>query len=86
MEALEIDCEAGPMAREVTEKEREEILRLVKEGRVTGKANATGVTGSTTAYVVRLRDGTTVSFERSGCLARLRTISFSEISGETPLI
>lgn len=63
VEALEIDCEAGPMAREVTEKEREEILRLVKEGRVTGKANATGVTGGTTAYVVRLKDGTTVSFE-----------------------
>ena len=44
------DCEAGPIPFEITEEQREEIIRFVQSRKVTGKANATFVTGGTSVY------------------------------------
>ena len=44
------DCEAGPIEFEVTGENREEIIQFVLSRKVTGKANATLVTGATTVY------------------------------------
>lgn len=44
------DCEAGPRETPVAPEERAWVLRLVTEGKVTGKASARCVTGGTTVY------------------------------------
>lgn len=51
------DCEAGPTWVEADEEEQREILDLVMNGTVTGKANATMVTGGTWVYVICNAEG-----------------------------
>ena len=46
----DMDCEAGPITVELTDEDREGILDLIMTRKVTGKANATLVTGGTTVY------------------------------------
>ena len=46
----DMDCEAGPIPFEITDEQREEMIQFVRTRNVTGKANATMVTGGTTAY------------------------------------
>ena len=48
--AAAIDCEAGPYPVELTEDEQANIRSLVLSGQVTGKANATSVTGNSMVY------------------------------------
>jgi len=55
VEAWKDDCEAGPIRQEVTPEEEKMLNRLLREARVTGKANAMSVTGGTTG--VRFMDG-----------------------------
>ncbi len=55
VEAWNDDCEAGPVRLEVTSEEEKRLNRLLREARVTGKANAMSVTGGTTG--VRFLDG-----------------------------
>ncbi len=47
-----VDCEAGPCKLNISEEDRLYLLRLIQYGKVTGKANATMVTGGTTCYDV----------------------------------
>ena len=44
------DCEAGPIEAELAGGEREEIIEIATSWKVTGKANATIVTGGPTTY------------------------------------
>ena len=53
----DMDCEAGPIEFEVSLQEREEIIQFILSRYVTGKANATMVTGGTTAYNILDEDG-----------------------------
>ena len=53
----DIDCEAGPIPVKLTGEDREEILEMITNGVVTGKANATMVTGGTTVYGFLDEDG-----------------------------
>ena len=48
--AVSMDCEAGPLPLSISETDRQELLRRIREGTVTGKANATVVTGGTVCY------------------------------------
>ena len=48
--AFAADCEAGPRALSLNAAERERLLRLLRQGVVTGKANAMRVTGGTVVY------------------------------------
>jgi len=48
--AAYMDCEAGPRTLKVSEEDRLYLLRLIRYGKVTGKANATMTTGGTTCY------------------------------------
>ena len=57
VEATVTDCEAGPRRIELAEPEKEGIIRMALNGRVTGKANGLMVTGGTTVYTFRRRDG-----------------------------
>ena len=52
-----MDCEAGMIESEVSEEDQEWILDLVKNGKVTGKANATMVTGGTWVYIINDAEG-----------------------------
>jgi len=47
--ACYIDCEEGPKQLTVSEEERQSILRIILNGKVIGKDNATVVTGGTTS-------------------------------------
>ncbi|MBQ7455829.1 MAG: hypothetical protein IJS53_05235 [Clostridia bacterium] len=55
--AFSIDCEAGPIELEITEDEKEAARARVMYGTVTGKANATTVTGGTVVISFREADG-----------------------------
>ncbi len=48
--AVYMDCEAGPQKLSVSETDRQELLDLIRYGKVTGKANATVTTGGTVCY------------------------------------
>ena len=52
-----IDCEAGPIAFELTDEEKEEIRRLAMYGVVTGKENDTMTTGGTNVYYFENSEG-----------------------------
>ena len=52
-----VDCEAGLIESEVSDEDREWILDLLKNGTVTGKANATMVTGGTWVYIINDAEG-----------------------------
>ncbi len=52
-----VDCEAGLIESEVSEEDQEWILNLVENGTVTGKANATMVTGGTWVYIINDAEG-----------------------------
>ena len=51
------DCEAGLMELDVSDTERESIVRLMTNGYVTGKANASCVTGGTYCYSFSDKEG-----------------------------
>ena len=51
------DCESGPKELEVTEDKEKEILDFMKTALVTGKENATDVTGGMTSIFFSDRDG-----------------------------
>ena len=51
------DCEAGPRDLEVTEDEAKQVIGLMKNGAVTGKENALGVTGGVTTLYFTDRSG-----------------------------
>ena len=51
------DCEAGPIPLTLTEAQQNSLLRLIMEGKVTGKANATVTTGGTVYYALYDREG-----------------------------
>ncbi len=51
------DCEAGPRELEVTEDEANRVISLMKNGAVTGKENALGVTGGTKVLFFTDRSG-----------------------------
>lgn len=46
----DIDCEAGLIPVELNDADRERVLKLVTAGNVTGKANATMISGGMTEY------------------------------------
>ena len=52
-----VDCEAGLIESEVSEEDQEWVLDLLKNGTVTGKANATMVTGGTWVYIINDAEG-----------------------------
>ena len=51
------DCEEGNLPMEMTEEETEDLRRLLSEGMVTGKANASSVTGGFMICVIHAEDG-----------------------------
>ena len=53
-----MDCEAGPIEMELAAEEQQEVIDLVLRGTVTGKDNATMVTGGTAVYSFYDADGT----------------------------
>ena len=52
------DCEIGLIDVELSEKEQQDYLNLIRNGFVTGMANATMVTSGTTVIVFETADGT----------------------------
>lgn len=66
------DCEAGPKEAEVTAEEAKQIIDLMKNAVVTGKANALCVTGGAAVFYFSGRDGNSLgSIELyDGLLAR----------------
>lgn len=55
--AWETSCEEGPLPVELTEAEQAEVIALVRDLQVTGKANASGVTGGTGCFSFYDREG-----------------------------
>ena len=55
--AFHTDCEAGPSEISVSPEKAEQMISLVRNGLITGKANASMVTGGTTVYCFTGRDG-----------------------------
>lgn len=53
----DMDCEAGPIPFEMSAENREELVRFIRNSKVTGKANATITTGGTTEYVISDENG-----------------------------
>ena len=53
----DMDCEAGPIPFELSEENAEEIIQFILNNHVTGKANATMVTGGTTEYIISDENG-----------------------------
>ncbi len=54
---LYMDCEAGPVPKELSEEEAAAVRELLSTAKVTGKANGYSVTGGTRAYVLRDPEG-----------------------------
>lgn len=57
MECQLMDCEAGPIDCPVGAEDTEEILNILRHSSVTGKANASFVTGGTYAFIFRDSEG-----------------------------